>query len=431
MTYLNFGHTASPEEYQKTVAQVLAEVVNIRVESFALADAHLHFAAEAVIAPSDVPAFANSQMDGYALTAAASQRENRVFRVGQDIAAGSQAQVEVHDDIVYPIMTGAPLPAGYDCVVPEERAKPLGERDGSFAVAGSLVELPQASAGQFVRYPGEDIRSGETLLDAGARLTGATLGALAAQGIGEVSVKATLNILVLTGGDEVTEAGAELTQGKIFDANGPMLAAQLAEFGANVTRHHLSDTPEELVSFLENYLTKNTVDLILSSGGISHGKYEVIKNAVQLLSKKNSELRVLENWFGHVTQQPGGPQGITLIETEQRVVPLLSFPGNPVSTLITYTLVLQPAFYWMYTGREPARYHGKLEGAEMSAPANKTQFRRARTTPTPEGFSIEADQATGSHLLHRAASANALIELEPGATYRTGDILRWYPLNNF
>lgn len=433
MKHLNFGHTASPAEYRQTVTELLGKLLEKRTETLPLASVHLHYAAERVLAPSNIPAFANSQVDGYALTDTAAGRNNRVFRVGQDIPAGVSAQVDISDDLVYPIMTGAPLPTGYTCVVPEEQATPLGERQGSFAAAGSQVELPLATPGQFVRYPGEDIEVGEILLDAGTRLSGAHLGALAAQGIGSVTVKAPLNVLVLTGGDEVAEAGSELSPGKIFDANGPMLNALLAEFSAQVTRRHLTDHAEDLVDFLENYLAQNHVDVILSSGGISHGKYEVIKNAVQLLTEKNGSLPVRESWFGHVTQQPGGPQGLTLIENQGCAVPLISFPGNPVSTLITATLVLQPALTAWYTGAIPEPRFGYLApGTEtISAPAGKTQYRRARAVLEDAGYRIEADAATGSHLLHRAAAANALVELEPGRTYQPGDTLRWYPLNDF
>lgn len=435
--HINLGHTACPAEYQEAVQGIIRSFCAVESQELPLAEAHQRYAAETITAPRDVPAFANSQMDGYALTAHAAQRADRTFTVGADIPAGSApAQLSISDDLVYPIMTGAPLPAGYSCVVPEERCRPLGEKSGTFAASGSRVEIPRAEKGQFVRLPGEDTRAGATLVDAGTRLSATYLGVLAAQGLGQVNVKAPLNILLLTGGDEVTPAGNKLVPGKIFDANGPLLVASLNRFAVKVSRHHLTDRAEDVLALLTDDEHAKTADLIVSSGGISHGKYEVVRNAVELLQKQQSirragHLAVAESWFGHVTQQPGGPQGLILLHdrSREKTIPWLALPGNPVSTLITYTLVLAPALESLYAGKPSSPRYGVYRGEEVSGLADKTQFCRGRAKVQSDGtVELELDPQTGSHLLQRAAQANALIELAPGSTYKPGATLRWYPL---
>lgn len=420
-----------PDTYAQLVRDHLSRTLTHRTHKIELGQAHHRYSACDITASSALPSFANSQMDGYAITATACTRPQRTFTVGQDIPAGSKPQLEISDDIAYPIMTGAPLPTGYSAVIPEEQAKPLGPTQGSYAATGSRVELPQSAPGQFVRQPGEDIQPGEILVKAGTRLNPAHLGTLASQGLSQLEVKAGLRVLVLTGGDEVAPASQPLKAGKIYDANGPLLTAQLEEIGAEVSRLHLTDTAEDLITALKTQLAQQTYDLIISSGGISHGKYEVIKKAISLLAAQEEELTASEHWFGHVQQQPGGPQGLILLQDRGRKIPWVAFPGNPVSTLISYHLLLYPALLHHYSGQVPQALTGIYQGPTMTAPT-KTQFRRgqAHFDPATGSYTLTADPATGSHLLHRAAGANALIRLEPSNSYRTGSTLHWYPINH-
>lgn len=429
-------HSLTPKNYQALVRERFQQLPDPEHERVALAQANGRVLTEDILAPENVPAFPNSQMDGYALTAHAAVSTSRIFTVGADIAAGASLKNFVPEDgIAYPIMTGAEVPAGLSAVVPEEKCEPQGEKDGSFAAFQSEVYIPTTQPGQFVRQPGEDIKAGEILARAGEKISAVLVGALAAQGIKEVTVQGARRVLVVTGGDEVA-ANDTLAPSHIRDANGPMLIQLLAEDSAISKHLHIQDDPQKLIHHLDQAIHEFSPHLIISSGGISHGKFEVIKNAIHLLMENPTELTVQKLWFGHVSQQPGGPQGIMELahRGSSENILWLAFPGNPVSSLISYRMFLRPHLNtsWYYTGI----HLGKLQTAEpLEGLAGKTQYRRATITrassesnATAEWL-IEPDPQTGSHLLHRAAQANALVEIEPNKHYTNGDILRWYPLS--
>lgn len=439
------GESIAPGAYAACVRELVAATVTPTSQRLPLQQAAGRQLAEPLYALIPQPSFANSQMDGYALTSSAAQGETRIFRVGPDIPAGAPVSgLPVADDVVYPVMTGAPVPAGYTTVVPVERSRPLvGQPDAAgFVGEGGQVELPQASPGTFVRSVGEDVAAGQLLADAGSRLTPALLGALAAQGIGEVEVYRSLHLLIITGGDEVASAGAAPASGQIFDANGPVLTALAEQDGCTTDHLPIGDSVEKFTAALGRALAEQTPDVIITSGGISHGKYEVVRLGLAALAANpagrgaaaGGTVRVLAHWFGHATQQPGGPQGLALLGLPAgRVLPVVCLPGNPVSTLISYHLLLRPALaHLVGEEREDARGQLVLE-APLAAPEGKTQYRRAQLTRQiqPDGSVLTLlapSAATGSHLLLQAARADALVELEPGRTYRGGELVRYIPL---
>lgn len=432
------GESIAPGAYAACVRELVAATVTPTSQRLPLQQAAGRQLAESLYALIPQPSFANSQMDGYALTDAAAQGDCRVFRVGPDIPAGSPATgLPVADDVVYPVMTGAPVPAGYTTVVPVERSRPLvGQTDAAgFVGEGGQVELPQASPGAFVRSVGEDVAAGQLLADTGSRLTPALLGALAAQGIGEVEVYRPLHLLIITGGDEVASAGAAPAPGQIFDANGPVLTALAHQDGCTTDHLPIGDSVEDFCTALQGALAHRVPDLIVTSGGISHGKYEVVRLGLAALATAPAGGgRVRASWFGHVAQQPGGPQGLALLETpDGRVLPVLCLPGNPVSTLISYHLLLRPALAHLAAEDQPDAYGQLVLDAPIAAPAGKTQYRRARLTRQARADGnvltlLTPDAATGSHLLLQAARADALVELEPGRTYRGGELVRYIAL---
>ncbi|ORC24147.1 hypothetical protein A7979_10405 [Rothia nasimurium] len=439
------GKSIAPVAYAACVRELVAATVTPTSQRLPLQQAAGCQLAEPLYALAPQPSFANSQMDGYALTSSAAQGEARIFRVGPDIPAGAPVSgLPVADDVVYPVMTGAPVPAGYTTVVPVERSRPLvGQPDAAgFVGEGGQVELPQASPGTFVRSVGEDVAAGQLLADTGSRLTSALLGALAAQGIGEVEVYRPLHLLIITGGDEVAPASAAPAPGQIFDANGPVLTALAEQDGCTTDHLPIGDFVENFIAALTGALAERTPDVIVTSGGISHGKYEVVRLGLTALATNpaapnaaaGGTVRVLAHWFGHATQQPGGPQGLALLGLpDGRVLPVVCLPGNPVSTLISYHLLLRPALaHLVGEEREDARGQLVLE-APVTAPEGKTQYRRAQLTRQvqPDGSVLTLlapSAATGSHLLLHAAQADALVELEPGQTYRGGELVRYIPL---
>ncbi|MFJ3958697.1 gephyrin-like molybdotransferase Glp [Arthrobacter sp. NPDC090010] len=337
-------------------------------------------------APLALPSFDNSQMDGYA---ARSTELPGALRVTEPIAAGHTGQAIAADPgpgWAVPIMTGAMLPAWADAVVPVESARPA-----RFVTAGETIELPAAPAGQFVRKRGEDVRAGEEVLPAGTVLGPAQIALLAALGRAEVAVRQPLRVALLSTGDELVSVGEPLPLGRIYDSNGPMLAAALRDAGAipQVVRVQ-DDSPvglREVLAHLEG------VDLVLSTGGISQGAFEVVKLGLGTSVE-----------FGAVAMQPGGPQAHGMVGTADGPVPFLGFPGNPVSSLLSFEVFLRP----LLAGSRP-RHRLRLAEA-VDSPRAKHQIRRG--VVTDDGVRLEG--GPGSHLLRAMALADCLVHLPVG-----------------
>lgn len=388
------GNRARPvEEHREAVRTLLADHLRRRVEQLSLAEASGRILAESIRAPRSLPPFANSQMDGYAVRSAdlshAPAGALVQLPVSQPIPAGVAAP-DLDPGAAAPIMTGAMLPAGADAVVPIEKAVP----DAFFAErAGAIVGLPAGvPAGQYVRAAGSDIPAGAAALPEGTRLGPAQLGLLAALGIAEVPVYAPVRVLLLSTGDEVVEPGGELAPGQIHDANTTLLAASLLGAGAEVVRSRiLADSPEDFLAALREDLGRGQADLVLTSGGISKGAYEVVRLALAAEGVQ----------FCSVAMQPGGPQGIGSVDG----VPFLGFPGNPVSALVSFEVFLRPALTAVTGIPSPRRTLSAVLAGDATSPKGKLQVRRG----TYAGGRVELIGGPGSHLVHALAASNALV----------------------
>ena len=359
-----------------------------------------------VRAPGSLPPFDNSQMDGYAVRTAdlASATGQTVpLAISEPIPAGIAAPA-LAPGTAAPIMTGAMLPAGADAVVPIERAVPdtfFADRDRP----GATVSLPSgARPGDYIRAAGSDIRAGSVALPAGTRLGALQLGLLAALGIPAVQVRAPFRVLLLSTGDEVVEPGHALAPGQIHDANSTLLAVSLHEAGAEVVRTRiLADSPERFLAQLREDLARHPVDLVLTSGGISMGAYEVVRLA---LTGEGVQ-------FLPVAMQPGGPQAIGSVDG----IPFLGFPGNPVSSVVSFEVFLRPALGAVTGLPAPRPELAAVLTAEAQSPAAKHQVRRGRyTAPTEPGTAgrVELIGGPSSHLVHALASSNALVHIPAG-----------------
>lgn len=427
------AHNESPQQYAQRLTAILQRVAFLAPHRVPLADALGQVLAEPIDAALDSPSFDNSQMDGYVLTAADALSDAREFTVGHDIPAGFQGSVDVCDRVVHPIMTGAPIPQGFSAVVPVERSQAVdSEVDAQgFVAEGGRVRLPEVEPGTFVRTAGEDIRRGTRLVDAGTVLGAVHLGVLAGQGIGEVLVHRRPRVLVYTGGEEVQANSGSLQAGKIYDANAPLLTGLLAaDKITEVTARRITDDAEEFQGILATDSATYSPDLVVTCGGISAGRYEVVRNALNALAKKGEA----DCWFGHISQQPGGPQGVSVLSLTEQRIPVISLPGNPVSTLVTYTRAVRVALnavYFLGVTDQPVTAQLSTTDTVKGLDA-KTQFRRGTTTMgfLPDGAAVltaEIKGGAGSHLLHAASESNCLIELEPGREYKNKDAVRiWY-----
>ena len=389
-------------------------------ETLALADAAGRVLDADVHAPGSLPPFTNSQMDGYAVRSAdlrapaagpagaggaagadESDTGNAPGRIRLGVAApipAGTSPTPLEPGMAAPVMTGAMLPAGADAVVPIEACIPdrFLPADG-----GGSVELPAGiPAGQYVRAAGSDIAGGALALPAGTVLGPLQLGLLAALGLAEVSVRSRPRVLLLTTGDEVRDPGTVLGPGQIHDANTTLLRTSLEQAGTQVLRSRiLADSPEEFSARLRADLAADTPDLILSSGGISKGAYEVVRQALA-----TADVRFLS-----VAMQPGGPQGIGTVDG----IPFLGFPGNPVSSLVSFEMFLRPALTAVTGAPRPRTQVQARLAAPLGSPAGKYQVRRGRYA---DGI-VEPVGGPGSHLVHALAVSNALIAVPAGTEH--------------
>ncbi|WP_269046516.1 molybdopterin molybdotransferase MoeA [Paenarthrobacter sp. Z7-10] len=321
-----------------------------------------------VHAPLSLPPFGNSQMDGYAVNAS-DLAEGAELVVAPTIPAGA-VPAPLARGTAAPIMTGAMLPDGADAVVPIERAVPATFPDS--AGHGTTVALPATVAGSFVRAAGSDVQAGGLALAAGTRLSPAHLGLAAALGLTELQVRRRPRVLLVATGDEVVLPGTALPPGKIFDANSMLLHANLLEAGAEVELAALvPDDPATLREVFRHAATGGGIDLILTTGGISAGAFEVVKQS----------LAGAEVEFCSVAMQPGGPQGLGTVEG----LPFLGFPGNPVSGVVSFEMFLRPALSALLGSPRPrTRIWARLD-TDLTSPAGKHQIRRGVVQLDPAG----------------------------------------------
>lgn len=381
------------EAHREAVRQLLAPLrTPDRIERLPLLAALGRGLAADILAPLDLPPFANSQMDGFAIRSKDVPDAGAELSVAAPVPAGA-APAALAPGTAVPIMTGAMMPPGADAVVPIEKAVP-----DSFPAPNqpATVRLPAAPAGTFVRDAGSDIRRGELALAAGTCLGPGQLGLLAALGFTEVPAYAALRILLVTTGDEVVEPGTALEAGKIYDSNATLLESSMRQAGLDVTRTGIStDRPDELASLLRSH--SPDVDLIVTTGGVSQGAYEVVRQAME-----GHEVEFLG-----VAMQPGGPQAIGTFGG----VPVLGFPGNPVSCLVSFEMFLRPVLGALFGSPAPRPAVRARLAEALDSPAGKHQIRRG--TLQPDG-TVRLEGGAGSHLVSALARANALVHVPEG-----------------
>ncbi|MGH3703227.1 MAG: molybdopterin molybdotransferase MoeA [Agromyces sp.] len=412
-------------EHQRAVHALLGPLAHrlgaddsVRLE-LASGDAHGRVLAEDVHAAVQLPGFDNSQMDGYAVRAAELEgaRPGSPVRltVGRTSAAGD-APFELVPGTASPVMTGAGIPIGADAVVPIEVADPpaflgLGAEHHD-SPAGSVVGFVSGvEPGAFIRRAGSDVAAGALLLAAGTRLGPAQLGSLAATGVTEVLVRRPIHVLLVSTGHELRAPGRPLRPGQLHDANTAMIGAALRACGALVTEAMTTDDAASVREAIaasvrpSQPVAARPADLVLTTGGVSAGAFEVVREALAPLGVA----------FVKVAIQPGGPQGLgtAAIETGGGgtvEIPVVAFPGNPVSALVSFELFLRPVLRAL-AGLTPDRPRARLHLAhEVSSPLDKHQVRRG----VLDGDGDVEVGAPSSHLLHAYANATVLVHLPVG-----------------
>ena len=403
----------------KTVAEHLADIL-AGVEplppiEMQLLDAHGCTLARDVTAPIDLPVFDNSAMDGYAVVAAdlAGAGDAPVtLPVLGDMAAGTAPTAyRVSPGVSTRIMTGAPVPGGADAVVPVEWT------DGGV----EQVQIRQAPAvGANIRRRAEDVTTGELLLSAGTRLGARQLGLLAAAGLGRIPVRPRPRVVVLSTGSELVEPGSVLGPGQIPESNSSTLTAAALEAGALAFRVGIvPDDPGQLLDAIEDSLVR--ADVVLTTGGVSVGAYDVVKEALGTLGTVR---------FDKVAMQPGMPQGFGTVGRD--ATPIFTLPGNPVSAYVSFEVFVRPVLRRLL-GIEPVQRPlvdaVALEG--FSSPPGRRQYVRAALDPSELGYAVRPVGGRGSHLVKDLARSDALIvvpeevrEVPEGATVQVAVLER-------
>jgi molybdopterin molybdotransferase len=375
------------EEHQAVVAALLGELPEEQVD---LAGAHGRVLARDVCAAVALPGFDNSAMDGYAARSAELAGLPVRLPVADDIPAGRTDVRPLEPGTVQRIMTGAPLPAGADVVVPVELT------DGG---TGS-VEIREAPAqGTHVRTAGEDIAAGAVALAAGSPIGAAQLGLAAAVGVTTLPVRRRPRVLVLSTGSELVEPGGPLLPGQIYESNSRLLVAAVQDAGGEARRLHF--VPDDVGQFLAALRAElSWADLLVTSGGVSAGAYEVVKDAL-------SGLGTVE--FVKVAMQPGGPQGAGTVDG----VPIVTLPGNPVSSFVSFEVFVRPALRRALGHASPDRLRAPARlTAPLRSPAGRRQFLRGRY----DGGLVSQVGGPGSHLVAHLARANCLVVVPEDVT---------------
>ena len=369
--------------------RILARASPLDAEPVPIERASGRVLAEAAVAFVDLPPFPSSAMDGYAVRVADTPGR---LPVVERVAAGSPASAPLPAGSAAAIATGGVVPEEADAVVPVEHA----------AESDSQVEIAaRPEPGAHIRPRGGDIRAGELVADAGARLTPALVGALAAAGVAEVRCGRRPRVAVLATGSELRRPGSPLAPGEIYDSNRPMIAAALAETGAEI--EVLSSVADDEVAHRVALERGLAADVLVTSGGVSVGPHDLVRRIA-------AELGVEEVFWG-VAVKPGKPlafgvRGTTLV---------FGLPGNPVSSLVASIVFVAPALLALQGASDPGPAY-RTGAIRSTIPRNphRDEFVRARRTVGDEGAVLEPVSGQESHMIVRTASANALVHIPRG-----------------
>jgi molybdopterin molybdotransferase len=380
----------------EALALVLARTRPLAAEDVPVARAAGRVVAEPAVAVTDLPPFASSAMDGYAVRA--EDTPGTLTVVGHSAAGKPEARALGGGEAIV-ISTGAVVPVGADAVVPVERTS-------------GNVEVETVGPGENVRPRGGDARAGDVVVERGDVLRPPQLGALAAAGVATVRCARRPRVTVLATGSELRAPGEPLGAGEIYESNTVLLAAQLESAGADVTVHGaVSDDEGATRDALERALE---ADVLVTSGGVSVGPHDLVRGALAELGA--------EEIFWRVAVKPGKPiafavRGETLV---------FGLPGNPVSSLVGFELFVRPALLALQGAREPgpAYLPGRL-GATVRRTEHRDELVRARTRI--EDGAVVLDPLTGqeSHMIVRSAAASALVLVPRG----TGDVAVGQPVS--
>lgn len=348
--------------------------------------------AEDARAPYDIPTFASSAMDGYAVRSEdVAGAPVTLKRVGSAFI-GHTPEGEVGPGQTMWIATGAPVPPGADCIAPKEDVT---------STTDSVAVHKAFTAGQFIRPPGQDLKQGDVVVPAGKILAGPELGNLSTAGFAEVAVYPKVRVCVISTGDELIEPGTKPAYGQIPDGNGYTICGCLKELGIEPVRPPIIPDDETLLR--EVFVSRAPeVDVFISSGGMSVGDLDVVRKVVEELGRIDAY---------KVAMQPGMPQAFGSVEGRT----YFGLPGNPVSVFVSFELFIRPALLKMMgrTDLDRPVVSASLD-EQMAGLPDKTRYSRVLVYRDNGSLRARSTGPAASNLLGTVVKANGLAVIPPG-----------------
>ncbi len=384
---------------EEALERILAEITPLAATQVPLPQALGLVLAQNIVAQEDMPPFANSAMDGFALLSRDSQPRNGQpprLRITGEVAAGYVANSSVQEGTTMRIMTGAPVPPGADAVIQVELTRP--------AESGAeWVEILQPVApGNNIRPAGEDIRRGQTILLQGGEIGPWEIGVLATLGWANVPVVRRPHVAILGTGDEVIDVHEPLRPGKIRNSNSYLLEAAVQRAGAEP--HRLGVARDTIESLREKFTQAVQNDLIITSGGVSVGDFDLVKNIMAEQGQIN---------FWRINMRPGKPVAFGHISN----IPLLGLPGNPVSAAVTFELFGRPVIRKMLG--HTRLVHPQIDAVVEDGVSEKVMRRhyvRAHVEWRDGRFIAHTTGNQGSNITTSLLNANAFVIVPEGGT---------------
>ena len=389
---------------EEAIERSLAATPKLGGETIPLTDAEGRFAASDARAKVSLPGFDNSAMDGYVvkscdLKSATADSPVGLMCVGV-IPAGTFPADSVASETCMKIYTGSPIPDGADAVIMQEDCRST-SGDGATILCNEWVK-----PWENIRLQGEDVREGDVVFTAGARITAGSIGLLTASGHDRVEVGRRPRVGLLATGSELTEPPGGLKPGEIYESNRAMLASLAARVNAEPTPYPIvPDSLDDTVAALERAFAEN--DVVVTSGGVSVGDHDHVKPAIELLGGSVD--------FWKIAVKPGKPFVLGQVGGK----PVFGLPGNPVSALVTYLLMVRPALLNMQGARgwRLAKRPGRLVD-EMINRGDRRHF--VRVTIDDQGL-VRSAGGQRSHMLGSLAKANGLVDLTPKSRLAKGE----------
>lgn len=390
-------------EFKEALKRVIEGVPRLEAESAPLDDLNRRVLAESIVSTINLPVADNSSMDGYALRAAdvanASPETPVDLKLIGNIPAGEIGKNIIEKGTCIRIFTGSFLPEGADAVIMQEDTRAL--EDGLSVQCTDAVK-----PWENIRFKGEDVKSGARLIESGTRLHTKHLGLIAALGQATVPVSRRPRVGILATGHELQEAGSPLSPGSIYESNRLMLSELVRQVGAIPHIYPLVD--DTLESTKEALLiAAESNDVVLTSGGVSVGDYDLIRPAIEAVGGQIH--------FWRVRLRPGKPFVFAKVAGK----PLFGLPGNPVSAVTTYMVLVRPALLQMQgaTTIEPERRECQLSEA-IANRADRPHFFRVQLG---EQDGVTSAGLQGSHALQSLSKADGWLCVEPGAELKAGE----------